>query len=59
MYLFKDEYDKSFNEASKKEIDPGFNIQGRANKRKIDFLKDTYTFIENEEQYLDIIHSKK
>lgn len=59
LFVMRDEFDRSMNEASLLEMGAGFSINSRAAKRKTDFMqKEACTFLENEEQLKDLVETK-
>lgn len=46
----REEFENSMNEHSRTEMGAGFSVLSRGISRRTDFIKDTCTFIDSEEQ---------
>ena len=49
LFVMRDEFEEGFNEESQREMHDDFSVHARGLRRKMEFLKDTCTFLENEE----------
>ena len=58
LYVMRSEFDSSMNEASYLELGAGFSPLSRGIARRTDFIKDSCTFIDSEEQLQDILNAK-
>ncbi len=57
IYAMLNEFKDSLNEESKREMHADFNMNSRAIHRKTEFLQQTCTFLENEDQVKEVMHS--
>lgn len=48
LFVMRDEFEEGFNEESQREMHDDFSVHARGLRRKMEFLKDTCTFLENE-----------
>jgi hypothetical protein len=55
VYAMFNEFKESLNEESDREMHADFNMNSRGIHRKTEFLKETCTFLDNEDQVKEVI----
>jgi hypothetical protein len=56
LFAMRDEFEASLTEESERETHADFSVHARGIKRRTEFIRDSCTFLDNENQLKEVIH---